>query len=161
MKEKIEGFKIYVDQLKAGHVEKINEIFEPDFLDVKEKDLTFADPVEVKGEAYTAEGNLILHLNVSTKAEIPCSMCNEPVKVSIMLENLYYSEPTSDIKGAIFSMSAVIREAILLETPPFAECSNGKCPKRKEFGKYLSKSKSSDGTEQTHYHPFKDLDKTI
>jgi uncharacterized metal-binding protein YceD (DUF177 family) len=158
MKEKREGFKIYVDPLKHGHVERIDECFTPDFLDVKEKELIFSDPVLVQGEAYAAEANLILHLTASTHAYMFCSMCNERVKVAVNLENLYHAVPLADVKGAVFSMADVIREGILLEIPHFAECNGGKCPKREELNRYLSKEGSSGSQEQTHYRPFEGLD---
>lgn len=153
---KIDGFKIYVDQLKRGHVEKIEENFAPDFLDVQEKDLTFHEPVEVKGEAYVTEGNLILHLYLKATVELPCLVCNTVVKVPIQLDNFYQAIPLNEIKGAVFSMADLIREAILIEVPTFAECDKGKCKNRKEIEKYLHKP-SPSGQDQTRYRPFEGL----
>lgn len=153
MKEKREGFKIYLDQLKNGHVERIEETFSPEFLEIQEEDLSFSKPILVNGEAYVTEGNLVLRLNIFTYAELLCSMCNEPVQVAIKLEDLYHTEPLDEVKGAIFSMADTIREAILLQTPLFAECNEGKCLSRKELDKYLSKP----GQEEKNHHPFEGL----
>lgn len=159
-REKIEngeGFKVYVDQLKNGHVETIKETFASDFLDIHEKELVFSDPVEVNGEAYATEGNLILHLEISTFATMPCSICNQPVKVPIRVQNLYHTEPVAEIKSGIFSMMNVIREGILIDTPSFAECDNGHCPARKEVAKYFKKPTSDADKDDHGYRPFEDL----
>lgn len=156
---KIAGFKIFVDQLKKGHVEKIDESFDPDFMLVQEKDLAFEDPIKVKGEAYTAEGELILHLDLATEATLPCSICNGPAKVPIHVKNFYHNEPLAEIKSGVFSMRDVIRDAILLDTPPFAECHEGHCPERKDIEKYLKKPKSpqADSDLEDGYKPFEGL----
>lgn len=150
-----DGFNIYVEQLRSGNSEKISEAFAPDFLDVHEKELAFNDPVKVSGEAYLAEDNLILHLEISTFASIPCRICNEPVKVPLQLQKFYHSEPLDVIKSGVYNMMPLLREATLLETPAFAECEQGKCPKRKEFEKYIKKTENSEKEEG--YHPFDDL----
>lgn len=153
-------FKIYVEQLREGHVEKISEKFSPEFLDVHEKDLKYADPVLVKGEAYLAEDMLVLHVDIKTFGMIPCSICNEPVKVEIAIKGSYHAIPLEEIKGGIFNYQEIIRETILLETPILTECNQGKCPQRSSVQKYLKKEgapKSKNGNEDG-YHPFADLD---
>lgn len=149
-------FKIFLNSLKGGHVEKIEEKFKPDFLDIHEAELEFVDPVYVKGEAYFADENLIIHLEISTEARLPCTICNEPVKLPIKLQNFYYSEPIGDVKNGIFSMRDAIREGVLVEVPSFAECNNGTCPKRAEFEKYLRKPTASQELDD-HYRPFDGL----
>lgn len=149
-------YKIFVDQLKNGHVEKIDEKFSPAFLDIHEKELKFDKDVLVKGEAYTADGDLILHLDIEACATLPCSICNEPVFVEINIKNLYHYVPLEEIKGALFPLDDVLREAILLETPSFAECTNG-CPKRKEIEKYMRKPKSSTDEQEDGFRPFENL----
>lgn len=148
-------FNIFVDQLKNGHVEKIEEKFSPDFLDINEKELFFKDPVFVRGKAYIAEANLVLHLEVITSAYMPCSICNEEVKVLIKLPYFYHSEPLENIKSGVFSMVETLRETILIETPSFAECNEGNCVVRKEQEKFYKKSSFSEGDD--HYHPFENL----
>jgi uncharacterized metal-binding protein YceD (DUF177 family) len=153
---KIDGFKIYVDRLKNGQLEKIDETFSPEFLDVNEKALFFEDPVHVEGEAYIAEGDLILNLSISTEAKMPCKICNELVKAPIRLQQMYQTEPLEEIKRGVFSMVNLIREAILLETPSFVECGNGQCAHRKEVEKYL-RSSSSEEEDEGGYHPFEGI----
>lgn len=152
-----DSFKIYVEQLKDGHTETIDEKFGSEFLDIKEEQLSFQDPVHVTGEAYLAEDSFILQLNVETIASIRCSICNEPVKVPIEIKNLYHVEPLSEIKTAIFNFKDVLRENILLETPRFAECMQGNCPQREQIKKYLKKPDAEDDAEDEKYHPFADF----
>ena len=54
--------------------------------------------------------------------------------------------------------SLTLREAVLLETPTFAEC-EGDCPRRKEIAKYLKKPEKTgpDGKDDEGYHPFADI----
>jgi uncharacterized metal-binding protein YceD (DUF177 family) len=155
-----DAFKIYVEQLRDGHSEKIKETLSPDFLDIHEPDLAFGDDVEIEGEAYLAEENLVLHLQIRTFAVILCSICNEPVKVELRIPSFYHAEPLQAIKGGIFNFQGVLRESILLDTPPFAECNEGSCPKRKEIEKYLRPPREEDSqeTEDEGYRPFADLD---
>lgn len=149
-------FKIYVDQLKSGHVEKLDEEFAPDFLGVDEKALAFKSPVLVKGKAYAAEGELILDLDIETEATLPCSICNEPVQVKIELHHWYLAVPLAEITSAIYSLVEPLREAILLETPKFAEC-GGACPERKNLDKFLKKESPLNGVDHLHYRPFEGL----
>lgn len=151
-------FKIYVEQLRDGHIEKIDEKLGAGFLDVQEKELSFEDPVLVKGEAYLAEENLILNLNAITQAIIPCAICNAPVKVEIEVKHLYHLEPLAEIKGSIFNFKELLREEILLALPGFTEC-EGRCPRRKEIAKYLAESEKEKASEEDEgYQPFADFD---
>ena len=149
-------FKVFVEQLRSGNVEQLLEELDPSFLDVREKELAFNDPVLLKGEAYLAEDDLILHFGISTFAELPCSICNETVKVPINVQNVYHHEPLSEIKGGVFNMLNVLREAVLLEIPSFAECNNGNCVKRKDLEKYIRKPTANQG-EEPGYRPFENL----
>jgi uncharacterized metal-binding protein YceD (DUF177 family) len=151
-----ESFKIYVDQLKKGGVEKLHEEYSPEFLDVHEKDLDFKDPISVEGEAYVAEGELILRLNISTAVWVLCSVCNEPVKVPFSIDGHYIAIPLEEIKSGIFSLVEPLREAVLLEAPAFAEC-GGACPERKSVEKYLKTHHTSKDAESMHYRPFEGL----
>lgn len=158
MKEKFvnsEGFKIHVEQLRHGITEKIHEEFTPEFIDVHEEGLDFQDPVFVEGEAYIAEHELILCLNVSTFAMVPCSGCNEPVKVEVQIPKLYAAEPLENVKSGIFSMDALIREAIVLEAPQFVKCGQTVCLKQKEIEKYFHHAASPE--DEDHYRPFEGL----
>ena len=148
-------FKIYIEQLRNGHEEKIDEKLDPGFLDVCEPDLVFSEPVELKGVAYLAEQELVFHWDIRTEAVIPCSICNEPVRVPIHIHDFYYSEPVREIKTGVYSFKDLLRETILLEVPSFVEC-EGMCPKRKEVKRYLKES-SDELSDEGGYHPFADL----
>lgn len=151
-------FKIYIEQLRDGREEKLNEKLDPAFIDIQEADLRFDRPVELQGVAYMADDELVLHWDIRTEAVLPCTMCNEPVRVPIQINNFYYCEPASDIKTGIYNFKNLLRETILLELPGFAECHEGQCPKRKELKKYLKDPESSSSDKEDVYHPFADLD---
>lgn len=150
-----DAFKIYIEQLRNGQERVINEKLDPDFLEVNETDLVFKKEVDLHGTVYLADKELILHWNAETEALIPCSICNDKVPVKIEVKNFYHSEPTADIKTGIFNFKELLRNTILLETPQFVECHNGKCPDRKEIKKYLKDASDNDNEGQ---HPFANLD---
>jgi len=152
-------FHIYTDRLKGGNTEKIDEVVPSDFLEVHESDLTFKESIRFHGSAYLAEGDLILHLDVYATAIIPCAICGVPVETKVAVENLYHMEPLESLKGGVFQFQNVLREAILLDTPQFAECCGGKCPQRKEIAKYLTQEgdKEKKLEKEGHYHPFEDV----
>ncbi len=145
-------FTIHIEQLKEGRRAKIEFEVGPEFLDVQEED-TFKAPVILKGEAYLADGALILRLDIITEASVPCAICNGEVEVPIHLLGLYYSEETSAIRGGIFHYKNLVREEILLDLPLKAEC-GGSCPERNEVVKYFAKG---DPEMVDRYHPFKDI----
>lgn len=150
-----QAFTILVEELRHVSSKQIDETVSADFLDVQEKELAFRDPVTIRGEAYIAGEMLIVHLVVVTQGILPCSICNSPVKVEIRLGNLYHAEPLEQIKSGKFDFRDVVREAILLEAPPFTEC-EGKCPQRKEIKKYLAKEGKTKSKDEG-YRPFADL----
>ena len=153
----MENLKIYIDRLKGGQTQKLDESLPPDFLEIDEEDLLFEDPVSLQGETYLADEHLIIHLNIETTAYLPCSICNDAVQTPIAVKNIYLTVPLSDIKGAIFDISEEVRESILLQTPLFTECNQGKCPERENIKKFLK-----PGEESSHniiHFPFLDLDK--
>lgn len=149
-------FNIYVEQLRHGNQIAINESVSPDFLDVKEKDLSFTGKVKVQGETYLAVDTVVIHLKLTAHCIIPCAICNESVPVEIYIDNFYHAQPLAEIKGGIYNFRDDIREAILLEVPPFTECNSGKCLKRKEIEKYLATPEKGNSQEEG-YHPFADL----
>jgi uncharacterized metal-binding protein YceD (DUF177 family) len=136
-----ETFKIYVHRLKDGNTEKLFETLSPDFLGVKEPELSFNVPVTIKGEASLADDALVLRLHIETEATMACSICNQDVQVKIVISNLCHTEEVSTIKGAVFDYQEVVREAILLEVPFIAECNSGDCPERATVAKYFTKNK--------------------
>ena len=147
-------FKIFVEQLRHGHVEEIEIELPCEFLDVHEKDLVYEEPIHVKGRAYLAEKELLLHFDIETEAQVPCSICNDKVTVPVMISNWLLDVPLEEIKTGVYSFKEPLRETILLETPSFAEC-GGNCPQRREVKKYLKEPSSTEESEG--YHPFADL----
>lgn len=151
-------FKIFVDQLRGGKIENIDYSFPTDLLEVIEADLSFYDNVVVGGEAYVANNDLVLHLDIETKGLVPCLVCNEPVDIELQIAGHYHIVSLKEIKTGVFNMRELIREVILLDIPEFAECEEGNCPKRKEFKKYLKESPAQKKHEdQDCFQPFMDL----
>ena len=148
-------FSLFVDRLRGGKVEEIKEVFSPDFLGVHESDLVFDKEVKVKGEAYLTDDSLVMRVDITTEATMPCAICNEKAAVPIEVRGFYHIVPLKEIKGAVYNMQEALREAILLEIPQFAEC-EGKCPRREEIAKYM-KDASADTGMNGDTHPFADL----
>lgn len=143
-------FRIYVDRLSDGRVEEINLSFDPAFMDVQEEELAFPSQVAIKGKAYVSDGRLILSLKLQTHAQLPCSICNQLTKIPVVIGDFIHTQEIATIKGNIFNVSHVLREAILLELPLTAECLNGACPQREELKQYFTKPKGT-------YSPFEEL----
>lgn len=156
-------FKIFVDQLRDGHEEEIHENFPPDFIGVNESDLSFDELVKVDGKAYLAEDSLILNFDIIAFAMISCAVCNSLVRTEVAIHNFYHAVPLSEVKGGIFHLQETLREVILLETPKFAECNEGKCGEREKISKYLKSPKEGDSPgkqafSDDGYRPFSDLE---
>ena len=149
-----DAFNIYIDRLRNGKNHRIDGNFPPSFLEVEEDSLRFEKPVTVKGEAYIAEDDLVLHLTVKAEASMPCSMCNEMTPIKVSLESFYEAIPLSEVKGAIYDFRECLREEILLQIPHSVECRGGDCPARKEMTQYL---KAETAEESEGYQPFADL----
>lgn len=134
-------FKIYVDRLRNGRDEDIEEILSPEFLDFNEEDVHFEDRIKIQGNAAVVDETLVLRLGIETQMVIACCICNEKVKVPVGPITFLHIEPLVAIKSAIFDFKEVLREAILLEIPQKSECNQGNCPERELIKKYFSKSK--------------------
>lgn len=153
----MDNLKVYIDRLKGGAMQKIAETLPPDFLDIKEEELVFKGPVRIRGEVYLADDYLVIQLNMETTAQLPCSICNEIISFPVVIKNAYITQPLSEIKGAVIDLTEKIRETILLQTPLFTECNNGKCPERENIKKFLKvEDKPSDPEDVTHF-PFSNL----
>jgi len=151
-------FNIYVEQLRDGQVEKLEESYSPEFLDIHEKDLIFKDPVLVNGEAYLADDMLVLHIDVRTYGIIPCRICNEPVRTEITVQGVYHAVAIKEIKTGIFNLVELLRETLLIEVPALAECNQGKCPQRTAMKHFIKEEGASDKDHiEEGYHPFADL----
>ena len=147
-------FVITIDRLTEGATQKIEGTVSPDFLEVNEPDLRFTDPIKISGEAYLADDELVIHLNASTLAQMPCSICNQMVHFPLDVKSFYHAEPLSNIQGVFFDFRTLLREALLIELPKVAECSGG-CPEREILTPYLRKKDVLDTS--TSYFPFNDL----
>lgn len=145
-------FAIYIDRLSEGRTENLNKEFSPDFLDVEDSELNFKKIVHLTGEAYIVDDTLILHLNITAFAVVPCTMCNQPVETEVKILGLYHAVPLAEIQGAKYIIRELLRESILLDAPQFSECNHGNCPQRKEMEQFLHRETSEDT-----YNPFKDL----
>ena len=122
------SFTIYIDRLRDGSVLRVCEDHDPAFLGVQEPQLRFQDPIHVEGEIYLAEEHLIIQLQVTTTAQIPCVICNRPVAVPVQMEDFTHTEPLEEMRSNLFHYDQPLREAVLLETPQFIECNAGQCP---------------------------------
>lgn len=145
--------RVFVERLRDGHTERMEETVSSSFIGCDAEDLAFRSPVVVKGEAYLSDADLIIHLRVSTEASLPCRICNEGVVVMVVVRDLYIAEPLERVKSGVFNFSDPVREALLLEVPHFAECGGGHCVHRGEVERYLRQPDASDGEEE-RYHPF-------
>ncbi len=150
-----DAFKVYIDRLKSGEVQKIEGSFVPSFLELDEDELHFKAPIELRGEAYIAEDHLVIHLHAKTFIEMPCAVCNEMIQVPLTSGNFYHTEPLADIPSALYDFGLAVREALLIELPRTAECNGGKCPARETIAPYMRSEKKGDTT--THF-PFADFD---
>lgn len=157
----MDDLKIYVDRLKFEKTERISLVLSADFLDVKEEELVFADPIEVNLRAYLTGEDLVVHIAAKTKVMQPCAICNKMFTADLIVEDECHIQEISSIKGGIFDASDSIREAILLEVSAVVECHGGHCPERKHLQKYLA-SDESDGLSgrEEGLGPFDGLDIT-
>lgn len=155
----VDNFTIYVDRLADGAVEAFDFEVPADFLEVNEPDLSYLSPVKIQGEAYTAEAELVLCIDMSVTAQRPCTLCSDPVKVPIEINHAYFAEPLETMKSGLFNFKELVRETILLETPSFVKCGGQECKRKAELTKYLkSDDIKAKGNEGDEYLPFADLD---
>jgi len=135
-----EQLKIFTEQFRDDHREKIDVVLSPEFLDLQEKEIKTSSPVTVKGEVYVLDDLLMLSFDLSTEVEMPCSICNKIVKVPLKNKNILISIPLSELPSSIFDCSDLVREEIVMLVPQFVECKKGACPERPELKPYLKKA---------------------
>lgn len=150
-----EALKIFIDRLKGGHTQKIEEAIAPAFLGPDEPELRFAERVQVQGEAYLTDSHLIVHLKARTRVLMPCAVCNQMIGVELKVDNFYHTQPVEEVPRAVFDCSEQIREALLIELPRTVECAGGKCPERTAITPYL---RSEARVDKTIHFPFADMD---
>ncbi len=143
---------LYIDRLKGGKSEKIEGVFTPKELDLIDDSVHFKSDIQLQGEGYVAEDELLFRFSLETEVELPCLICNEPVKYPIVLKGVYKAFAIDQIKGGVCDIVPAIREEILIALPSFVECGEGACPSRKELKQYLKAEGEGDV-----YHPFSDL----
>lgn len=148
-------FLIWIDRLKGGQKQKIDESFDSAFLEIQEKELQLGFPVKVTGEAYLSDDELILHLNAKTRAMMPCAICNQMIPIDLAIRDFYHAQPICEIGGAIFDYREPLREALLIELPGYVECNKGNCPDRQSIAPYLRSEKRIK--DDIHF-PFSNLD---
>ncbi|MBM3191553.1 MAG: hypothetical protein FJZ63_02710 [Chlamydiae bacterium] len=149
---------IFIDSLRDGRSLPIQEVFQPQDLDLKGLDQNFSMPIEVKGSTYLAEDHLVIQIDIVSSVQLPCSICNGPVTLPIALKNVYITKPLDEVSSGKVSFAEDLREALLLEAPAFTECNDGNCPERALINNYLKQSspqttKSNDNV----YYPFDHL----
>lgn len=154
----MENLKIYVDRLKKGHQLRIEETLPPEFMEIDEEELSFADPVHLWGEAYLAEDHLVVHFSIETKARLPCRICNHQVAFPIVIKNSSLTVPLTDCRSSVYEIADEVRETILLEIPFFTECNAGKCPERQHIKQYFKIDEKPSSTAQETHFPFADLE---
>ncbi len=151
----IEEFKIYIDRLQDGNVQKVEGSFDPAVLGVDEEQLQFHHPISIQADAYATDDHLVINLSASTAATIPCAICNEPTSTLVSCEHSYITVPLEEIKGAVYDFGAALREGLLIEVPHTVECHNGMCPGRETLKQFFRPEEEAIKTTQS---PFKDID---
>lgn len=129
--------EIFIDRLREGHSEEIDQEVGPDFLFVEDGGLVFDVGVSVSGKAYLADSHLVCTLDVSTVYKTWCKICNELVPFELDLTGIYLTEEVENIPSKIYNFQEPLREAILLEIPMYHEC-DGNCPERENIRQYLT-----------------------
>ncbi len=155
----MEQLKIYIDRFKDDHKELLKEKLSPALFDIEDKDLHFPSPIEIEAEVYLANDHLVIHFDIETTATLPCSICNQPAHYPVSIKNLYLTKPLSEIQGVIYDLTDEVRESILLQIPPFAECNTGQCPERESVKKYFKPTTAPQQKGDTPHFPFADLDR--
>ena len=150
--------KIFIDKLSLDQEEEITLVISPQFLEIEDKELIFDSPIEISGKCYVTNESFILQLQSKTQTKMPCSICNTLVNIDLEANEIYHSVFLEELSTNIFDYSSLVREELLLQVPPFAECENGNCPERKVITKYLKirSPKEEKPSTQTHF-PFADL----
>lgn len=148
-------FSVPIDYLRNGKTHKVAGTFPPTFLDVKEKDLLFSSPVDVRLECYLSEDQVIVHVKAATEAQMACKICNQMSSFSLSAPDFCHTFPLEDVSGNEIDLSPLVREALLLELPQAIEC-GGRCKERESLAPFLS----SQAKCEEHF-PFANLEKKL
>ena len=150
-------FKIYIDRLKNSNEEVFDDKVSPHFMNINETELKFPNPINLKGKAYIANTDLIVHLSTATTAKLPCKICNTMALYQIEIKNYIHNIPIENISNAIYDIREILREIILLEIPAYIECNKDNCEERKNIAKYLKQNNKKKEKELNNYFPFSEL----
>jgi uncharacterized metal-binding protein YceD (DUF177 family) len=153
---------LLIEHLKEGKSSPIEEDFNPKALALGDSELSFESPIHVEGSGYLAEDHIVIQLDITGSAYLPCSVCNKPVNIPVILNNAYITKPLSDLSGGKLDFTEDLRETILLEIPSFVECHEGQCPERTHIEKYLKQPAiTPNQQEEDVYYPFNGLDEQL
>lgn len=153
-----EHVKVYVERIRDGEMESIEETLAPRFMDIHEQEMRFEDSVHIAGEAYVTDDWLIIQLAIQTKVHLICSVCNEPFVLDIDIPDMVHDEPLENIRDASFDLLPLVRESILLAVPFYPQCGITTCNRRHEIEPFLKKEGDVEEAAEEHGHnPFKDL----
>ncbi len=141
-----ETLLIHRERLIDDRVEEISSSVPVENLDLNDKELQFQGNVELKGKAYIAGTELIIHLDILCKALMPCKVCNQAVLFEIEVRDYVKNLEVKAVRSGVYRLANDVREAILLEIPPYTECSEGQCLERKQLKKYLKNELESKDT---------------
>src|SRR5262245_26778924 len=136
---------VYIERLREGKVEWIEEKIDPVRLDIQEEGLICKEPIDVTAEVYLVDTWLIVKMSFSACVMLSCSFCNEPFVFPIEVKDVQFEETLEEIHGAVFDLLPLIREALLLEIPFYPQCGHTVCRNRNEVEKYLKKKDEGDG----------------
>ena len=128
------GVKIYVQRLRDGQPDPLEEDIPPEVMEIEERELRFEDPIEVRGQCYLADDHLVVEMDLSSRAQMPCAICNEDVAIPLNVEGVRSLIDLDEIKTGVFDASELIREELLLVLPLRIEC-NDRCPEREKLAK--------------------------
>ena len=142
---------VSIDRVRSEDSTKIEESFSPEFLAIAEQDLLFTAPVVVEVELSLGGDFLLIAGNITTEAQCRCKICNELFPIPLSIDFHWTTE--EDLSQEL-DLLPILREHILLEIPPFAECQDGNCPERKIVQNYFAKPEAPSS-------PFSDLDRNF
>ena len=133
-------FAIYVDRLRSGQSYSFSLSPPANFLDVDEKECFFRGEVQIDGEAYLAQSDLIIAFTATAECWLPCAVCNQMTPSSLFTGQVTEVVSSEEIHGGVYSFNELVREAIVVQIPTSVECGGrGLCPERKEMERYLHK----------------------
>jgi uncharacterized metal-binding protein YceD (DUF177 family) len=130
---------VHVERLREGKTETLEEQIDPSLLDIADEELACNEPVSLSAEVYLVDTWLIVKMSLTATVVLPCSFCNEPFVLPITIEEQLHEEPLEDIKGGIFDLIPLVREAIFLAIPFYPQCGTTLCLNRDKIEKFLKK----------------------